>query len=189
MQITELNNLSKTYNLKPDEIICIILNLAINNKTISFLQTIGKNSKSKNPHILANQFFNKHHVKQFTEDHKNSFIQIYGEEDKPQNPDNGKRQNHQTPQTSINTRETAIFNDTENSGNIGKVQPGITSENIKEMLEMEFNRTRDPEKRTILLIKIAEFIGLRNTDETDPLKPVIYLPNRTEPAEKQTPTP
>ena len=54
----------------------------------------------------------------------------------------------------------------------------LTKENIKQVLEYELSKTTDPEKRTALLIRVADFLSLNNTDAVDFDKPLIYLPDR-----------
>jgi hypothetical protein len=53
----------------------------------------------------------------------------------------------------------------------------LTKENIKQVLEMEFSKISDPEKRTALLIRIADLLSLQNSNSNEVEKPFIYLPN------------
>jgi hypothetical protein len=54
----------------------------------------------------------------------------------------------------------------------------ISSDNIQELLELEYNKTTKQEKRVELLMKIAEFVGAKKTTEDSANLPVIYLPSR-----------
>ena len=54
----------------------------------------------------------------------------------------------------------------------------ITSDNIQLLLENQYAKTNDPEKKVLLLMKIAEFIGAKKTTEDSANLPVIYLPAR-----------
>lgn len=165
MNAIDLNNLSSTYNLSPIEINCIILSLAIDNKLLAFNYTIAYQNKAKNKDVLCNRFFHREETQRFISEQRNNFI------------DNRVKVN-------MNVENTFVADlDRENSNTKQKESDtigisGISGENIKELLEREYNKTTDPEKRTVLLIKIADFIGLKNNDQDDPLTPTIYLPSR-----------
>lgn len=160
----ELNQLSKVYNLQPVEIMCIILWFATDNKTLAFTFTIGMLSKSNNKEVLAQRFFRKEETVKFITEQKNVFIGV--------DQENERRFDSNTIQENRNTKQQdSVMYDINQ-------KTEISSDNIKELLEREYQKTTDPEKRTVLLIKIADFIGLKNNDQDDPLTPVIYLPER-----------
>lgn len=58
------------------------------------------------------------------------------------------------------------------------IESGINSENIKQLLESELSKVKDPDKRTTILLKIADFLSLNNEDQEDFQTPLIYLPAR-----------
>lgn len=163
-----LNNLCNVYELTPMEIMCIILNWSINNKTLSFSYTVGSQSKSKNKEILAGQFFRREQVQKFIKDQKNNFIVNTFDE---------KRESENVSDVESTLKDKVI-----------KENESISGDNIKELLEREYQKTTDPEKRTVLLIKIADFIGLKNSNEDDPLQPQIYLPARCQTCPKYVQT-
>ena len=54
----------------------------------------------------------------------------------------------------------------------------LTKDDIKQVLEQELSKTTDPEKRTALLIRVADFLSLNDSGNVEFEKPVIYLPDR-----------
>jgi hypothetical protein len=162
MNVTELNNYCSTYNLNPIEINCIILGWAIDNKFIAFSYTIAHQSKAKNKDVLCNQFYRRESVQRFIQDQRNRFIVNDG------------------ISTTNSTNIIDVYAHGEKEDKKDKVYYNgeITSDNIKSLLESEFERTTDPEKRTTLLIKIADFLSLNKTNDEDFQTPLIYLPAR-----------
>jgi len=156
-----LNNLCNTYNLTPVEIMCIILFWSTENKSLSFTYTIGIQSKSKNKDVMGRQFFAKENVIRFMSEQSNNFIvNQHGENIEVEN-----RFDNLKDQSTLKFKEE--FEDTK-----------ITSDNIQDLLEREYNKTVNPEKRVDLLMKVAEFIGAKKTTEDSANLPVIYLPAR-----------
>jgi hypothetical protein len=158
MTAAELNNLSNSYQLTPVEINCILLYFICDNKTQAFSYTVAYKGKQKNKDILAYQFFTREAVKTFIEQQKNNFVNntfVVSEE-----TDAGTEQNRTDKKTNADP------------------DIDITSENIKDILQSEFKKISDPDKRAVILMKIADFVGLKNSDAEDPLTPTIYLPAR-----------
>ncbi len=157
MNSSELNNLCNSYQLTPIEISCILLQFQMDNKTLSFSYSIGYIKKSKNKDVLAYQFFARESVQKFIAEQKNNFVN--------NTLKIGKTFDNESGQVSTDEK-TKIFDES------------ISSENIKERLESELSKINDPDKRAVILMKIADFVGLKNSDQDDPLTPTIYLPAR-----------
>ena len=150
-----ITGLLRKYNLEPNELAAIALYLHCDEITFAWKNTIGIQSTTKNPTVMASRFFVREEVKTYLYDNKER----------------------------NDTKELMMFDvdlkDKKDSNiNTANNVSGISGDNIKELLEREYNKTTDPEKRTVLLIKIADFIGLKNNDSEDPLTPTIYLPSR-----------
>lgn len=158
MQAYELNNLASSYQLSPVEINCILLYFVCNNKTQAFSYTVAYKGKQKNKDILAYQFFKRENVNTFIEQQKNNFVN----------------------NTFDLQQEIDVKPEDQNSDKKIKPDPDIdiTSENIKDILQSEFKKISDPDKRAVILMKIADFVGLKNSDADDPLVPTVYLPAR-----------
>jgi hypothetical protein len=148
----------RKYNLNEVELNCILLYIGSENKTYSWSQTIGIQSKSPNKTILAGQWFKNPNVDKCIWDLQNKDSGII----ERTFDGNTKEQKGNTQKKEINISE----------------DDGINAENIKALLESEFNKTKDPEKRTTLLIKIADFLSLNKTNDEDFQTPIIYLPAR-----------
>lgn len=142
------------YKLEPIELACLFVFLQAKDKTFAWSNTIGKESNSKNKSVLAFQWFRQEKVQRFLFDHN-----IKSEEDIKEE------------QNSSDTLNGKVLSDNKN-------KDGITSDNIKELLEHEYNKTTKQEKRVELLMKIAEFVGAKKTTEDSANLPVIYLPAR-----------
>lgn len=156
-----LNNLCNTYGMTPVEIMCVVLFWSIGNKNLAFSYTIGIQSKSRNKDVLARQFFLKDHVIKFMSEQSNEFIvNKHGEADEDINKSD-VRINESTLNDKVEFNETRI-----------------TSDNIQALLENQYAKTNDPEKKVLLLMKIAEFVGAKKTTEDSANLPVIYLPAR-----------
>ena len=156
-----LNNLCNTYNLTPIEIICILLYWSIGNRLMSFSYTIANQSKSKNKDVLCRQFFAREGVITFMSEQKNNFIvNEHGDVE-----ENKNKSDIQITESTLNDK--VEFNETR-----------ITSDNIQALLENQYAKTNDPEKKVLLLMKIAEFVGAKKTTEDSANLPVIYLPAR-----------
>lgn len=161
MSSVRLNNLCNTYGMTPVEIMCVVLFWSVGNKNLAFSYTIGIQSKSRNKDVLARQFFLKDHVIKFMAEQSNEFIvNKHGEIE-----DDQKMSDVSKDQSTLNGKE--VFEDTK-----------ITSDNIQLLLEREYNKTSNPEKRVDLLMKVAEFVGAKKTTEDSANLPVIYLPAR-----------
>jgi hypothetical protein len=147
--------------MSPVEIMCVILFWSIGNKHLAFSYTIGLKSNSKNKDVLGRQFFAKENVIRFMSEQCNNFIvNQHGEI-----IENEKSSDIQKIESTLNYKEE--FTDTK-----------ITSENIQALLENQYAKTNDPEKKVLLLMKIAEFVGAKKTTEDTANLPVIYLPSR-----------
>lgn len=155
-KLSILPTLSK-YKLEPLELACISIYAYTGVKLFAWSNTVGRESKSKNQSVLAFQWFRQERIQKYLFEHK-----IIDPES-----DNFKEE----------MIDSDLIKETDIHKNKGE-KTEISSENIKELLEREYQKTTDPEKRTVLLIKIADFIGLKNNDQDDPLTPVIYLPER-----------
>ena len=143
------------YSLDPCELACILVYLQSTDKTFAWSTTVGKESNSKNKSVLAYQWFKNDRVQRFMYDH-NVNTEDDNEEDK----------------NSSDALQNKVLSESKN------IKDGITSDNIKELLEHEYNKTTKQEKRVELLMKIAEFVGAKKTTEDSANLPVIYLPSR-----------
>lgn len=144
----------KKYKINPIELICISAYIHTNDKTFSWSNSVGRESKSKNQSVLAGQWFRQERIQKYLFDHN-----VNNEED---------------ISDIINKSDSNLIKDFDSSKN----KDGITSDNIKELLEHEYNKTTKQEKRVELLMKIAEFVGAKKTTEDSANLPVIYLPAR-----------
>lgn len=142
-------------DLEPEELAAIAIYIHTENQVFSWENTIGKTKKSKNPTVPASRFFNRSEVIRYLDNWK------YNNEQQ-----DGKKFN---VQSSTNKDLSFIAPDQDIE---------ITSENIKQILQSEFQSIKDPDKRAVILMKIADFVGLKNSDQDDPLTPTIYLPAR-----------
>ena len=145
----------RKYKLTEPELACILLFLSSGQKTFAWSNTIGFNSESKNKAVLAGQWFKNSNVQMFLYDNSNDIV-----ESAANVLDNDNKRTKDSTKNNIEEED------------------GINAENIKALLESEFNKTRDPEKRTTLLIKIADFLSLNKTNDEDFQTPLIYLPSR-----------
>lgn len=143
------------YKLEPIELACLFVFLQAKDKTFAWSNTIGKESNSKNKSVLAYQWFKNDRVQRFMYDHN---VKNEDEDDEEEN--------------SSDTLKNKVLSENKN------IKDGITSDNIKELLEHEYNKTTKQEKRVELLMKIAEFVGAKKTTEDSANLPVIYLPAR-----------
>ena len=146
--------LQSKYKLSPSELACIFLFIQSKDKTFSWTQTVGIGSESKNKSVLAYQWFRQERAQKFLYDHN------VGYEDEIED--------------SKKSSDSNLIKDFDSLKN----KDGITSDNIKELLEHEYNKTTKQEKRVELLMKIAEFVGAKKTTEDSANLPVIYLPSR-----------
>jgi len=144
----------KKYKLNPIELVCISAYIHTNDKTFSWSNSVGRESKSKNQSVLAGQWFRQERIQKYLFDHN-----VNNEEDIDE---------------IINRSDSNLINSIDSQKN----KDGITSDNIKELLEHEYNKTTKQEKRVELLMKIAEFVGAKKTTEDSANLPVIYLPAR-----------
>ena len=141
-------------DIEPEELAAIAVYLHTGQQTFAWTETIGKTKNTKNPPVNANRFFNRTEIVRYVDDWK------YKEEQEKNKLFNIK----------INgDKEPNIISDPD---------VDITSENIKEILQSEFKKISDPDKRAVILMKIADFVGLKNSDADDPMVPTIYLPAR-----------
>lgn len=140
----------RKYNLEPIELACIALYLLTDEKTFSWSNTLGVKSVTKNASVMSSRFFARVEVINYLYDHK----EIKDTEKKIKSDSNTKQENSVT------------------------FKNEISSDNIQELLELEYNKTTKQEKRVELLMKIAEFVGAKKTTEDSANLPVIYLPAR-----------
>lgn len=164
MQIKAILNLCEKYNLQTDDIACIALNMQFENMTFAFQETKAKGKKYRHLAKAAALYFTRDDVKRFIENEKHNFwsadmdtIDDKPEQEKEKNNNNTAQKDHFVP-----------------------LSAGIelTKDNIKQVLEQELSKTTDPEKRTALLIRVADFLSLNDSGNVDFEKPVIYLPDR-----------
>lgn len=146
--------LQKKYKLDPIELACVSIFMQTNDKTFAWSYSVGRDSQSKNKTILAGQWFRQERIQKYLFDH---------------NIDNEDTINEKG-KGSDTLKDKVLSEDKNNAG--------ITSDNIKELLEHEYNKTTKQEKRVELLMKIAEFVGAKKTTEDSANLPVIYLPAR-----------
>lgn len=144
----------KKYKLNPIELVCISAYIHTNDKTFSWSNSVGRESKSKNQSVLAGQWFRQERIQKYLFDHNIN--------------------NEENIDEIINRSDSNLINSIDSQKN----KDGITSDNIKELLEHEYNKTTKQEKRVELLMKIAEFVGAKKTTEDSANLPVIYLPAR-----------
>lgn len=142
-------------DIEPEELAAIAVYLHTEHQTFSWSETIGKSKKAKNPNVNANRFFNRPEIARYLDDYKYKI-----ETEKNKIADLQKREGNDL---GINSEE---------------IDPDINSDNIKQILQSEFRNVKDPDKRAVILMKIADFIGLKNSDADDPTTPTIYLPAR-----------
>jgi len=141
-------------DLEPEELAAIAIYIHTENQVFSWEQTIGKGRKSKTSTVPASRFFNRTEVIRYLDEFNFD-----------------KQKNVKTFDVKTNTKEVLNFNSINSDD-------AISSENIKERLESELSKITDPDKRAVILMKIADFVGLKNSDQDDPLTPTIYLPAR-----------
>lgn len=144
----------RKYNIEPIELACIALFILTDEKTFSWQSTIGVQSNTKNATVMASRFFARNEIQIYLYDHKEKL----GSENKIKSDSVTKEEKSNT-----------IKHDFKNE---------ISSDNIQELLELEYNKTTKQEKRVELLMKIAEFVGAKKTTEDSANLPVIYLPAR-----------
>jgi len=147
----------RKYELEPIELACIALFLLTDEKTFSWQATIGIQSKTKNATVIASRFFARKEVQIYLYDHKEKKV--------------SDEKIMSDSVTKVENRDTI------------KHQTEISSDNIQELLELEYNKTTKQEKRVELLMKIAEFVGAKKTTEDSANLPVIYLPMRCQSCE------
>ena len=142
-------------DIEPEELAAIAIFLHTENQVFAWSETIGKIKKSKVPTVNASRFFKRPEIERYI--------------------DNWKYNKEQQEAKTFNIQTTKPGN-----SNIVSEDPEveITSDNIKQILQSEFQSIKDPDKRAVILMKIADFVGLKNSDADDPLVPTIYLPER-----------
>ena len=154
-----INQILRDYELNEQDLVCISIFLHTEAKLFAWSQTIGKDSKAKYKDTMSSRWFAQEKIEKYLFDHRNK-TKIKQEAKVIKE---GKRLD------AINSNVTYVTNTNEHE---------ITTENIKAKLEHELRYVQDPAQRATILIKIAEFTGLRNSNEADPLTPTIYLPSR-----------
>jgi len=162
MKVSTYIDLQTKYSFSETELNCIFLNMAINNQEIAYAGTIGKVKKSKSMQNAGNYFFNKLEVKRFIHEQKDLVLLDNVNKSEP------KIKTEQT-RTNNTEKDKSLFS-------LGDTTE-LTKENIKQVLELEFSKISDPEKRTALLIRIADLLSLQNSNNNEVEKPLIYLPN------------
>jgi hypothetical protein len=145
----------RRYDIEPEELACIALFIHCESQTFAWDKTIGINKNSKQPGVMGSRFFNKPEIQQYLFDWK----------------EKQNRKGRGTFDTKINNQKEPPINSEDSDIE-------ITSDNIKQILQSEFQSIKDPDKRAVILMKIADFVGLKNSDADDPLTPTIYLPAR-----------
>lgn len=160
----EIEKLCDKYGINKTELVCCILYFQFENKTFAHSETIGKSKKYKHADMAAMNFFNRSDIQNFMLNEKQNFFagyKIYSDdENQPQTKE----------KKPIETQKDLLVP--------LSVTTELTKENIKQVLELELSKTTDPEKRTALLIRVADFLSLNSSDEVDFEKPIIYLPDR-----------
>ena len=164
MNLNDLDKLSKKYQISSSELAACLLYIQTNNKTWSYAETIAKQKKIKYMQQSSTNFFARHDINHFIMQERAAFLNSFKDGFDDEEQDNKK----------VQKRNTDIF-----------IQSGpdsieLTRENIKSVMENELSKTKDPEKRTALLIKIADFLSLNNNVSEDIERPVIYLPDRNQ---------
>jgi len=146
--------MARENNLSETELAAILLFIYSENKTFAWSNTLGINNLSPNKTMLASQWFKNQKT-------QNAIYLIKKQIEKDEEmfevekePKENRKQYNTDPDIDI------------------------TSENIKDILQSEFKKISDPDKRAVILMKIADFVGLKNSDAEDPLTPTIYLPSR-----------
>lgn len=145
----------KKYKLDPIELVCISAYIHTSDKTFSWSNSVGRESKSKNQSVLAGQWFRQERIQKY----------LFDRNIKEEYQDN-------------TGQDSSDSNSIKDSGSKKNKDTKITSDNIQDLLEREYNKTVNPEKRVDLLMKVAEFIGAKKTTEDSANLPVIYLPAR-----------
>jgi hypothetical protein len=156
--ITEKISIPETirkYKLTEIELACIAIYLSTGNKSFAWSQTVGIKSQSPNKSVLAGNWFKNHNVSMMVFDKEN-----------------------ENSNYNVSTSDVYVHGKIKDPKKNIEEEDGINAENIKALLESEFNKTKDPEKRTTLLIKIADFLSLNKTNDEDFQTPLIYLPAR-----------
>lgn len=165
MNINQFHELRAKYNIDEIEMVCILTNIVLNNKVLSYSLTIGKNKKIKAMQQSATNFFKRVDIQKFIFEQIDFLIdEVRGASDIQEQKRNLRK-------------ETLKQNGTEQLHIPGE-NTELTKENIKQVLELELSRTRDPEKRASLLIRIADLFSLQENNSNDHERPVIYIPDR-----------
>lgn len=160
----EIEKLCEKYGLNKTELVCCILYFQFENKTFAHAESIGKSKRYKHPDMAALNFFNRADIQEFILKEKQNFFAGYRVYSDMEPEQTNKK---------INTNEAQKDSFVPLSAGIE-----LTKDNIKQVLEQELSKTTDPEKRTALLIRVADFLSLNDSGNVDFEKPVIYLPDR-----------
>ena len=155
----EIEKLADSYGLNLTELICCIIYFQFENKTFAHRQTIGLTKRYKHPDQAAINFFNRGDIQTFVRKEKQNFLIGYRTE--------SDAQPYQT--------STVQLNNEAQKDHFVPLSAGIelTKDNIKQVLEQELSKTTDPEKRTALLIRVADFLSLNDSGNVEFEKPVI----------------
>lgn len=166
MQKVNVPEVTRKYNLKDEDIICLLIYLAGAPKVFAWANTIGKNSQSPNKSTLATQWFSNPKQQQF----------IYDYQLKEQK-ENDSKSAGKIDSEIIKEVQSIEATKKEVEQTFGIIED-VTSENIKQLFINELNCSKDPEKRAALLLKLSDTLELITPEETDLQTPVIYLPER-----------
>lgn len=167
MRPFDLEKLCKEYQIEETELAACLLFIQTENKTFSCANTIYKRRKVKWLQQSATGFFKRDDIQLFIKKEKHNFSTAYA--------DTIDKEEEEIKDSKKQRNISAQISTVENSDSIE-----LTRENIKSVMENELSKTKDPEKRTALLIKIADFLSLNNNVSEDIEKPVIYLPDRNQ---------
>ena len=166
MKSLNIPEITRKYNFKEEDIICLLTFLAGAPKAFAWSNTVGKDSKSPNKSTLANQWFSNPRQQQFIYDY-----QIKDKEEKD------SKEVKKIDSDLIKEAQSIEATKKEVEQTFGIIED-VTSENIKQLFINELNCSKDPEKRAALLLKLSDTLELITPEETDLLTPVIYLPER-----------
>lgn len=170
-----VNELKRDYRLKDQDITCIALYKFTGLKLLAWSLSVGNKSKSANKNVIASKYFNQPNILKLLFD--------LNETEKKQRDIERIKESKDVKTFDATTKNVATSNPnvtyvTNDKNDIrSDSQHEITSENIKQKLEHELLHVQDPKDRAMILIKIADFVGLNNTS-IDLTTPTIYLPAR-----------
>ena len=146
--------IAKENNVTETELAAILLYYQTSNASFSWSNTIGINNLSPNKTILAAAWFKGDRIQNAMH-----FIK--------------KEIENENQRFDVGTGQTGTDKKINNDNDVE-----ITADNVKQILERELKGITDPAKRADIIMKIGEYVGIKNSDQDDPLTPTIYLPAR-----------